>query len=744
MEPTSTPHSAISDETIESDAEPRNGHTRRNFIRGVAAAGASTVGAAALDVAGITHLLDDSAQAATGAVGPFGEFDALAASSADAFEVPAGYRADLLISWGDAFANTDGDMFTWGFNNDFLAYFPLDGSKEGLLFANHEYPAPFFQHGNTNPAAKTPAEIAIEQESVGNSVIHIKRNADGIWELVTPSVYNRRITGATPDCEITGPIAGGTEPGGLIVGSTAPGSVANCSGGITPWGTALSCEENWADYGSTTGFGYGWGGEYVSTTYAKHGWVVETDPYDPSFTPRKHTALGRFRHENTAFRHVPGKKFVLYMGDDRANDGVYKFVSDLEYKPGQRANNLKILEAGTLYIAKWTPEGRRRFAAINGQLLTGNQGSGEWVVVNDDELAETSARLKVRFGTTEFNNRYATNRPEDVEVDSDGSVLIAFTNNTGSGVFDAHGSVRRLIETANNPEATTFTWMDYAEGGRTNRPSPGERGFSSCDNLAFDSAGNLWVVTDISSSALQGSTSPAAHYAYHLNNAIFMIPRSGPNAGIAFRFANMPVEAEGTGPYFTPDDSSLFIAVQHPGEETPNRPGATPADANTHTSWWPDGNKTDAQNPSMPRPSTVVVTKVAPDDPDAPVIPPPPGNGAVTPLAVRALSSKLDKLLRGGLPVEVKLGQPGTVELVLTGTLPGSIFGRSKTNAELARAELSFGAAGTQTAKLRASGLAKAALKRLPNGAKVKAQLSSTAVDAAGKVEHLGSPLKLK
>ena len=166
---------------------------------------------------------------------------------------PAGYRADVLIRWGDEFANTDGQVFRWGYNNDFLAYFPLDGSKEGLLFANHEYPSPFFQHGNTNAATKTPGEIAIEQEAVGNSIIHIKRDSAGVWKVVSPSPYSRRITGATPVCEMTGPItdSNGGDPHGtpLIVGDTANGSVANCSGGITPWGTALSCEENYADYG---------------------------------------------------------------------------------------------------------------------------------------------------------------------------------------------------------------------------------------------------------------------------------------------------------------------------------------------------------------------------------------------------------------------------------------------------------------------------------------------------------------
>ncbi|MTD42948.1 DUF839 domain-containing protein [Conexibacter sp. W3-3-2] len=566
--------------------------TRRSFIKAVAAAGASTVAAQALEIAGVTDLMTDSALAAGDAT-PFSEFTALAASSLDRFEVPPGFRADVLIRYGDTFANTDGTSWTYGYNNDYLAYFPLDGENEGLIFVNHEYPAPFFQNGYKqtgveNPAGapaakhtKTDAEIHQEMESVGNSIVHIKRGADGIWKVVSPSRYNRRIFGGDvpgkPDTPLTftGPLAGapgtvlqagsggtvgtaGVRGPRIAVGTTAPGTIGNCSGGITPWGTALSCEENYDGYGFALGnqdFFYGWGqvagNEYKADTGAvgesqRYGWVCEHDPHDPAFVGRKHTALGRFRHENTAFRQAPGKKFVLYMGDDQANQATYKFVSTRAFVPGDRANNLQILTEGTLYVARWAPEGRRRFSAINGPLLTATSGTGQWVKVEDWELYDTRLSLggyttstagtrRPKQGTTtgdtdptsanyagrfnrdidtgggvlanEWLTHFAMNRPEDVEVDSDGTVYIALTNN--SGVNDVHGSVRRLTEAGNDPEALTFTWQDYASGGVTGRPAEGEKGFSSCDNLVFDSAHNLWIVTDISSASLRGSTNAA-------------------------------------------------------------------------------------------------------------------------------------------------------------------------------------------------------------------------------------------
>ncbi len=243
----------------------------------------------------------------------------------------------------------DGDRrsLRYGYNNDFLAYFPLRGSNEGLLFVNHEYPDPFFLHGyKPDGSPRAPAEVQEEQDAVGNSILHIKRRrtAHGRWSR--PRTTTAASTATGPALKFTGPLKGAAG-----IGDPANGSVGNCSGGITPWGTALSCEENFDGYGTNVApsvdFAYGWhqyGGqpedaEYDLETFKKYGWVCEHDPYDPDYVGRKHTALGRFRHENTAFRHEPGSKFVLYMGDDKANEGVYKFVSKRslpQARPGEQ------------------------------------------------------------------------------------------------------------------------------------------------------------------------------------------------------------------------------------------------------------------------------------------------------------------------------------------------------------------------------------------------------------------------
>jgi uncharacterized protein len=586
--------------------------TRRDFIRGIAAAGAGTAGAVAMN-GSAAHLFGEQAFA-QGVANSFSDFTAIAASSEDAFEVPPGFRADVLISWGDIFRDGDRRALRYGFNNDFLAYFPLRGSREGLLFVNHEYPDPFFLHGyKPDGSPKTPAQVQEEQDSVGNSIVHVKRRKNGRWKVVSPSGYNRRVYGDRPDLEFTGPLAGA--PG---IGVMAHGTLGNCSGGVTPWGTAISCEENFDDYGLDVAIDvsdqYGWdqfGGqpedaEYDPVNFKKYGWVCEHDPYDPSDVGRKHTALGRFRHENAAFRHKPGKRFVVYMGDDKNNEGVYKFLSDRSLHPRHWSNNRKLLESGQLYIARWEPEGRRRFE-IPGDTdpITPTEGTGTWEPVPEEALDDTATKLRAAIGTAEYDLHYATNRPEDLEVGPDGSVFIALTNNTT--VNDSHGAVRRLREKGNDPEAVEFRWRDYAAGGPTGSRDPGTQGFSSPDNLVFDKAGNLWVVTDISSSRLNRPN----EYAFHKNNAMFMVPTSGPNAGVAFRFANGPVECEITGPYFTPNEKTLFVNVQHPGENTgasSTAPGVFGQET-TYTSWWPEGNRTAGENPSTPKPSTVAISR---------------------------------------------------------------------------------------------------------------------------------------
>lgn len=296
---------------------------------------------------------------------------------------------------------------------------------------------------------------------------------------------------------------------------------------------------------------------------ARHyGWVVEVDPFDPKSTPKKHTALGRFSHENTAMVLASTGQLVVYMGDDARDQYVYKYVSKGKYDPKAGKANSRLLEDGTLYVANFgkgtwisldlaTNEALQK-AAKDGKPLFASQAD---VLINCRDAAKA-------VGATPMD------RPEDLEVHPiDGSVFIALTNNSSHGNF--YGQIVRLFEKDTQHAGEEFTFEIFATGGP-------QSGFSAPDNMAFDSAGNLWVVTDISSS----STNTGIYQSFG-NNGVFFIPTAGENKGVAVQFASGPVGSEMTGPWFTPDEKTLFLAVQHPGENLKSY--------DKPTSHWPKG-----------------------------------------------------------------------------------------------------------------------------------------------------------
>lgn len=345
--------------------------------------------------------------------------------------------------------------------------------------------------GYSGTGPKTPEQIRKEQAVVGMSVLRVKRGKGGRWSVDSgDSTYARRIDATTP-VVLTGPAA--TIDGG----PKAVGTLANCSGGMTPWGTGLSCEENFAEFTTAPPVGYGWD----PAVYGKrhYGWVVEVDPFDKASTPRKHTALGRFRHENVAIRVAKDGTVVAYMGDDLADSCVYKFVASRKLSKDRTAN-LSILESGALHVADfgngaWIPLDY----ATSDKLKTAKAPDGSLLFTSQADVLADARAAALAVGATPVD------RPEDIEINPvDGSVFVALTNNTGHGNF--HGQIVRIEEKNDNPAGTAFAWSIFAVGGS-------QSGFSSPDNLIFDADGNLWMVTDISSSrigkgiyAFQGKT----------------------------------------------------------------------------------------------------------------------------------------------------------------------------------------------------------------------------------------------
>ncbi|WP_076335737.1 alkaline phosphatase PhoX [Paenibacillus sp. FSL H8-0548] len=470
-----------------------------------------------------------------------GYFEPIEPSKEDLLLLPKNFKYDVVAAFDDVI-NGEGEKF--GSGCDYNAYFPLEGSNvRGLLVNNHEY-STIFSIGAVKDGKMTADQLHKNLYYQGMSVIEVYRDEAGTWKMDTASKHARRINGYTKFV-LTGPAKGGAALGGA---ATAVGTFANCSGGVTLWNTVLSCEENFAETAAAS--------KLPETHY---GWVIEIDPFDKTYL-KKHTALGRFNHENTAMGLAPDGRVVVYMGDDKKDACVYKFVSKGKYDKLKGRANSSLLEEGTLYVA--------------------NLKSGKWVPVTLEEVTKAIKEkpdLQKKFKTQGDVVTYCqeaallvggtpTDRPEDIEISPfDNTIFICHTNNDNHG--NIHGHITRIFEVNNDLGSLEFDFEIFAAGGR-------QSGFSSPDNLAFDSNGDLWVVTDISSS----SQNKGVHKPF-MNNGLFVIPTSGPDKANALQFASAPVESELTGPYFTPDEQTLFLSVQHPGENT--------TDLSKPTSRWP-------------------------------------------------------------------------------------------------------------------------------------------------------------
>ncbi len=490
----------------------------------------------------------------------------------DRLILPEGYRHDLVCAWNDSLGSAGPNgKENFGCNNDLLIFFPIDAlsggrsKDEGLLWVNHENPNPLFVSGAIKGRKKMAEQIHTEKLSVGGSVLHVRRER-GVWKHLPGSKWTRRFTALYPKIPLTGPVAA-TVPEGI-------GTLANCSGGKTPWNTVLSCEENYQEYNGVEGIsgdeGFRWAdAPELAIDERQYGWVVEIDPFG-ELPPLKHSALGRFSHENTALRIGPSGRLIIYMGDDARDQYLYKFVSaDRHRSDASRAKQRKLLTAGMLYAADFT---RGRWLPLD---FARNQALRDAGFKDQaDVLLRCRDAAKVIQATP-------IDRPEDCEVHrSDGTLYVALSNNDRHG--NIHGHIVRLLEDNDDPEGEAFRFEVFLAGGP-------QSGLSCPDNLAFDKKGNLWVACDVSTKKL--NQRPFDRFG---NNGLFVVPTTGPSAGDAFQFASAPVQAELTGPWFTDNEDTLFLSVQHPGEES--------LTMDKLTSHWPEGGQ------AIPRPAVVAIT----------------------------------------------------------------------------------------------------------------------------------------
>lgn len=482
-------------------------------------------------------------------------FEGIKPLGTDALDLAEGFDYHVISKFLDPISDKD----YLGTHSDYLAFMPLDKEgNEGLIWNNHEYVDSLFSGTIVaEGASKTKEAVDKERYELGGSIMKVRRS-NGNWSVVQNDPMNRRITAATKIPFLW------EEP---IMGSNvAEGTFANCSGGITPWGTVLTCEENYdymygdsyydeAGERQVTPSYYGWE-KYYNNPPEHYGWVVEIDP--KTGAGHKLVALGRCAHECATMFQTEDDRVVVYTGDDGNDRCLYKFVSD---EPGS-------LEKGTLYVA--------------------NVESGTWISLKYEEQTvlqenfkdQTEVLIRCREAAILVGGSQLA-RPEDIEIDPvSGAVFVSLTNNKPKG--DLHGSILKITEGSEDKTGVTFTSEVFLAGGP-------ETGFSSPDNMAFDPKGNLWFTTDVS-----GSILGVGDYAFQPSNGLYLVPRSGEKAGEIICVASAPVAAEFTGPFFHPDGKTLFLSVQHPGE--------TSTDMDNLTSNWPEGNG------AMPKSGIVAIT----------------------------------------------------------------------------------------------------------------------------------------
>lgn len=601
---------------------------RRSFLKG----------ALAVSVAGLSGSILDLGSVGSAEVDQI-RFQPIGLNQEDKVLVPPGYSADVLLRWGDPIVAGAPDFdvskqsaaaqaMQFGYNCDFVHFFPLgsrNSARRGILAVNNEYTNPDLMFIDYDPKSPTKNQVDIQLAAHGLSLVEVEFTGTR-WRWVRNFRYNRRITAET-EMTLHGPAAGHEllRSSYDSTGKRVRGTLNNCGGGVTPWGTLLTAEENFnqyfanrnalsdadsrkrihARYGLPTGSSKRkWESTHLRFDVEKDpneafrfGWIVEIDPFNPKFTPRKRTALGRMKHEAATVVVAPDRRVVAYTGDDERFDYIYKFVSKRRMS-ARREDNFSLLDEGTLHVAKFDVDG------------AGN-GIGQWIplVGGQGPLAGwTEAMILINTrGAADLLGATKMDRPEDVEANPvTGKVYVVCTNNSLRGTpgrpgtdpanataRNAHGHILEITEENGNHAATTFKWDIFMRCGDPTKEEHNSY-FAGCDkskvstlscpdNIVFDRKGNLWIATDGQPNSLKK------------NDGIYAVPVQGPDRGYVRQFFSAVVGAEVASLAMTPDDRTLFVAVQHPGEGSKN------LDPANLTSRWPDGD--------IPKPSIVVVTK---------------------------------------------------------------------------------------------------------------------------------------
>ncbi len=536
-------------------------------------------------------------------------FDQVPIATDFTVHVPDGYSWSVVARWGDPLFS-DAEPFdplsghsaanaskVFGENTDGMWLFAVDGRE--VIAVNHEYARRWANLPQSDGVPQSLEDVRLFQGIQGVTIMEVAPAEGGGYGIVVDSPYNRRIDHNTP-MRISGPAAGHellrTEAD--LSGTTALGTLSNCGSGPTPWGTYLTCEENFNGYFGSTDAGLtlpedyarygignaGWRYDYhrfdprfdISKNPAeprRHGWVVEIDPADPGSVPVKRTALGRFKHENAAVALALDGRVVVYMGDDERGEYLYRYVSNGVYAPGGDTGGL--LDDGTLSVARFDAD-----------------GTGAWLPLTPETTGMEPAKILIfaraaasaAGGTTMDRPEWVAVNPQAVEG------YVALTNNKHRGLktnaggdpmpingpnpreANKYGQVARWFPADGDHGAATFRWDLYVMAGNPVVGEGADKGsanvnpgnmFNSPDGMVFDSTGILWIQTD-------GEDDNEGAFQGHGNNQMLA---GDPRSGEIRRFLTGPNGCEVAGLCWSVDRRTMFVGIQHPGGSFPDGEG---------------------------------------------------------------------------------------------------------------------------------------------------------------------------
>ena len=328
------------------------------------------------------------------------------------------------------------------------------------------------------------------------------------------------------------------------------GTIRNCAGGPTPWGSWLTCEETFITAGAT------WSAGGQTGTYEKnHGYVYEVfAARSDQQNPKPIKAFGRFEHEAVAVE--PNRSRVYLTEDASGPTGlVYRWTAPHGRKLGSGVANQLSDTAGTLEAMQVRMDDGSilpDMAYITSAQL-GRPFKVTWIAVPDREATTTPIRAQFADGTVTRGKKF-----EGIWSNGRGAYIVnsfAFGSSDLPADATKHDGLVWFYD-YEDQTITLVTYFPHNPLAETEGPYPkyADLTFDGPDNVSVTPWGTLILAEDgVRASHVLSAVPGGPTYAIARN-----MLSNGTSSG-------SPTYSEFTGPTFTPDGKILFVNIQSPG-----------------------------------------------------------------------------------------------------------------------------------------------------------------------------------